>query len=598
MRLYFVREVAMSPACRKQLHFGAPASVPPVLFLLFFISVGFRSGQIAPQPHFAPSVELILHAGKIITVDKDFSVRSAIAIANERILAIGENSAILAMAGPDTRVIDLAGRTVIPGLSDDHYHMLQVAKDAYLGVNVTLASSVSEMLGEIQAKVETMPPGATVYTMSGWLPEQLKEKRPPSRAELDSVSPGNPVVVLGGHTQYLNSYALRAVGITRDTPSPPGGFIQKDLATGEPTGLLVDNAMALSRKLLPIATDEQKREALRRAMKVENSVGITSIREPTVDPADMRVYQELWKSGEMTLRVSMNLNLDPQQPASTMISQLSEWGVSTGFGDTLLRLDGIGEFGMDGGFQAALMTKPYATSSQIKTAEPFRGLQRIPTDKFDEVVEAMNRLNWRPCVHSVGDEATDKVLDAYEKANAKSSILVKRWVLEHGHYMRPDQYARIKKLGVVISTQFHPFMAAQTMVENWGSERASRAMPVREWLDADLRVGGGSDWTLLPANPFWIISFFVTRESRLWGLIGPQERISRREALEMLTMNNAYITFEENIKGSIEPGKLADLVVLSDDILTVPDEKIKEITPVLTILGGQIVYSNGSINVR
>lgn len=566
------------------------APFPCLLMLLG--SSGPRSAPRASDPRQAFAAQLILHNGKIITVDKEFSIRQAVAVAEGKILAVGDDPAILALSGPGTSVIDLDGKTVIPGLEDDHFHMLKVATDAYLGVNITLTSSVSEMLDGIRAKVKISAPGATVYTMSGWLPEQLKEKRPPSRAELDSVSPDNPVVVQGGHTEYLNSYALRVLGITRDTPSPPGGFIQKDPATGEPTGLLVDNAMSLSRKLFPVATEEQKREALRRGMKAENSVGITSIREPTLNPADMRLYQELWRASEITLRVSMNLNLDPEQSASAMIGQLHEWGVSTGFGDPLLRLDGIGEFGIDGGFQAALMTQDYPASSQVQTKEPFRGLQRIPTDKFDEVVEAMNRLNWRPCVHSVGDRATDILLDAYEKANAQSSISGKRWVIEHGHYTRPDQYARIKKLGIVISTQFHPYMAAQTMVENWGKERASRAMAIREWLDAGLKVGGGSDWTLLPANPFWMISFFVTRDTRLWGVLGAKERISRKEALQMMTINNAYLTFEENIKGSIEPGKLADFVVLSDDLLTAPEEEIKNITPLLTILGGRVVYSS------
>jgi predicted amidohydrolase YtcJ len=579
---------------------GIPLLVSTSILLVLVLagSVGLRPAQMASNPHHTLSAQLILYNGKIITVDKEFSVRRAVAAAGGKILAVGDDQSILALSGPGTRIIDLGGKTVIPGLEDDHFHMLQVATDAYLGVNKTLASSVSEMLDGIRAKVKTAPPGATVYTMSGWLPEQLKEKRPPSRAELDSVSPDNPVVVKGGHTEYLNSYALRVLGITRDTPSPPGGFVQKDPSTGEPTGLLVDNAISLSRKLLPEATEQQKREALRRAMREENSVGITSIREPTLTPADMRVYQELWKAGEMTLRVSMNLNLDPEQSASTIIGQLSEWGVSTGFGDPFLRLDGIGEFGIDGGFQAALMTQPYPASSQVRTAEPFRGLQRIPTDRFDEVVEAMNGLNWRPCVHSVGDRATDILLDAYEKANAQSSIIEKRWVIEHGHYMRPDQFARIKKLGIVISTQFHPYMAAQTMVENWGKERANRAMAIREWLDAGLKVGGGSDWTLLPANPFWMISFFVTRDTRLWGVLGPEEKISRREALELMTINNAYITFEEGIKGSIEPGKLADIVVLSDDLFSVPDAKIKDIRPLLTIVGGRIVYRDENSDLR
>lgn len=356
--------------------------------------------------------------------------------------------------------------------------------------------------------------------------------------------------------------------------------------------MLVDNAMALAQKLMPIPTHEQKLKALRQIQKKENAVGITGVREPGITPEDMRVYDELWSRGELTLRVSMNLSLDHQKPLSSLIDQLSQWGVSTGFGDEMLRIDGIGEFGIDGGFEAALMSEPYAPSGNVPSTEPFYGLQLIPTDKFTEMMMAMNRLNWRGSIHAVGDKGIDVVLDAFEKANQERPISRKRWVLEHGHYTRPDQFDRIKKLGVVMSTQFHPYMAASSMIQNWGEERASKAMRIRDWLDAGLKVGGGSDWSLVPANPFWIMYSFVTRDTRLWGILGPDQRITREEALRLMTINNAFITFEENIKGSIEPGKLADLVILSDDILTVPSERIKSIRPLMTLLGGKVVYAS------
>ena len=325
-----------------------------------------------------------------------------------------------------------------------------------------------------------------------------------------------------------------------------------------------------------------------------NRAGITSVREPGISAADMRVYQELRDNGELTVRVSMNYSLDPFKPAEQLIKQLETWGVSTGFGDSMVRLDGIGEFGIDGGFEGALMSKPYVHAPGNEDPKEYFGLQRIPTEKFEQVLQAMSRLGWRACIHIVGDRALDVALDAYEKANRVKPIAPKRWVIEHAHYTRPDQFKRIKDLGLVISTQFHPYMAAQNMIYYWGEERASKTMRMRDWLDAGLIVGGGSDWSLLPANPFWIIYFWVTRDTRLGGIIGPDQRISREEALRVMTINNAYITFEENIKGSLEPGKLADLVVLSDDILTVPDHQIKEITPLLTLLGGKVVHETSA----
>ncbi len=536
--------------------------------------------------------DLILHNGKIVTVDAEFSVKQALAVSGDKILCVGDNSSILELATPSTRVIDLKGKTVIPGLIDDHYHMLSKAVDEYLGVDVTLVSSIAEMLHAIRAKVKVVPAGKTVYTTSGWLPEQLKEHRPPSRYELDSVSPVNPVVVQGGHTMYLNSIALRMAGINRGTPSSAGGLVEKDPITGEPTGLLVDNAMSLADKLIPQPSTQQKLEAIKLAQRQENAVGITSIREPGISPSDMRAYQELWRSNALTVRVSMGLDLNADLPTSMLIKQLRGWGVTTGFGDSMLRLDGIGEFGIDGGFEAALMTEPYESSSRVRSKFPYFGLQLIPTQKFREVMLAINTLGWRGCIHSVGDKATDLVLDAYEETSRAKSIGSSRWVLEHGLYMRPDQMVRARKLGLVISAQFHPYMAAPTIIANWGRERAERAAPMREWLDTGLPVGGGSDWSVVPANPFWMIYFFVARETRLWGVLGAGEKISRQEALRVMTINNAYLTFEEHRKGSIEAGKLADIVVISDDILSIPENKILEIHPLLTVLGGAAVYQS------
>ena len=543
----------------------------------------------------AQAPELILRNGKIVTVDGNSRIAQALAIAGGRITAVGDSASISKLADPHTRVVDLRGRTVIPGLIDDHYHMLSKAVDQYLGVEVALVGSIDEMLAAIRAKVDTTAPGVWVFTTSGWLPEQLQENRLPTRWDLDKVSPRNPVVVNGGHTYYLNSLGLKLAGITKNTPSPSGGIIEKDHKTGEPTGLLIDNAVGLVNKLLPNCWEcpgrikhEQKIEALRIAMRKENSVGITSVREPGIIPEDMRVYEELWNRGEMTLRVSMNLSLDPQKQPSVLAQQLGEWGVSTGFGNEFLRLDGIGEFGIDGGFEGALMTKPYAATAGRE--EGYHGLQRIPTGNFDQAMLVFNRLNWRACPHVVGDQGIDLVLDAFERANQDKPIARKRWLLEHCHYMRPDQIDRVRRLGLAISTQFHPYMAAATMIRHWGRERAEQSMRVRDWLRAGIRVGGGSDWSLVPANPFWMIYFWVTRDTRLWGVLGSDQRIGREDALRLMTVNNAWLTFEEKTKGSIEPGKLADLVILSDDILTVPESRIKDIKPVATLVGGKLVY--------
>jgi predicted amidohydrolase YtcJ len=537
--------------------------------------------------------DLILNHGKIITVDGQFHIATALAIRGDRILDVGSDEALAGLAGPQTRVVDLKGHAVIPGLIDDHHHFLTKAVDAYQGVDIALSPSIRDVVGRIKEKIAHMPPGQLLYTSSGWLPAQFTEKRTPTKADLDPVSPNNPVIVQGGHSIYLNSYALRKLGITKDTVSPAGGVIDKDAKTDEPTGRLTENAAQLARSMpRGVATDEQVLDALRAGQKKMNAAGITSLREPGVSAHNMRIFQELHDRGEMTLRVSMNYDLDPSKSAEELIKELETWGVSTGFGDSLLRLDGIGEFGIDGGFEGALMTEHYAHPPGDAVPEQYFGLQRIPTDKFEKVIIAMNRLNWRASIHTAGDRALDIVLDAYEKANREKPISRKRWSLEHLLYTRPDQFKRIRDLGLVVSTQFHGYMAAADMVAFWGPERAAKATRMRDWLDAGLKVGGGSDWSLLPANPFWMIYFWVTRDSRLSGVLGPDQRLTREEALRVMTINNAYITMEEGIKGSLEPGKLADLVVLSADVMTVPENQIRDITPLLTMVGGKVVYQS------
>lgn len=545
----------------------------------------------AAEPAGGVSADLILRNGKIVTVNEAFDIASAIAIREDRILGVGSDDAMLALAGPGTRVVDLQGHTVIPGLIDGHHHFLSKSVDAYLGVDIALAKSIEEVKQKIKEKVAVTPPGELVYTTSGWLPAQFKENRPPTAADLDPVSPDNPVVVQGGHSVYLNSYALREAGITKDTPSPEGGSIEKNPKTGLPTGRLMENATHLARKWpLGVATPQQKLEALREGQRKMNAAGITGLREPGISADDMRVFQRLHDSGDMSIRVSMNYSLDPSLTAQQLIEQLQTWGVSTGFGDNMLRLDGIGEFGIDGGFEAALMSEHYANPPGHEKADSYFGLQRIATDKFEQVIVAMSRLDWRASIHTAGDKALDIVLDAYEKANKEQPLARKRWTLEHLLYTRPDQYQRIKDLGLVVSVQFHGYMAGQDMINFWGKERGAKSTPVRDWMDAGLVVGGGSDWSLLPADPFWMMYYFVTRDTRLWGVMGPEQRVTREEALRMMTINNAYITMEEHIKGSLEPGKLADLVVLSGDYLTVPEKQIRELKALVTLLGGRTVY--------
>ena len=451
--------------------------------------------------------DAVYYDAKVITVDKNFTTSQAFAVLGEKFIAVGSNRAMLALAGSRTKKVDLHGRAVIPGLIDDHYHYLSNAGNDFRDVSLVRAKSLDEFLEIIKRRADEMSPGAVMTTQSGWLPDQFNG-RLPNKEDLDKAAPRNPLFVRGGHTMYLNSAALKLAGIDRNTPNPPGGVIGKDTKSGDVTGELIDNAAGLANKFMPRATEQDKVDGLRKAQKLLNSVGLTSVRDPGVDPADIRIYQQFWDRDELTVRVSTNLSLPSNPPAKDILAKLSEWGVHTRFGDTKLRLDGIGEFGMDGGFQAALMREPYQDSPDVGPHEgPFFGLQRIPTDKFTEVIRGMNKLGWRACVHAVGDKAIDIVLDAYEKANQDSSIVDKRWTIEHGMVVRPDQMERIKKLGVIVSSQYHTYMASRTMIQDWGAKRGGQANQTRELLDAGIHVGVGTDWTLMPPNPFEVPIF-------------------------------------------------------------------------------------------
>lgn len=544
----------------------------------------------AAEPKVGIFPDAIYYNGKVITVDKAFSTVQAFAVLREQIVAVGSDRQILPLAGPDTLKVDLQHHTVVPGLSDDHYHYLSNASNDFREISLVRATSFAEFLAAIKERADASPPGQVLATQSGWLPDQF-DGRLPNKDDLDKAAPNNPILVRGGHTMYLNSAALKMAGITAATPNPPGGVIAKDPKTGEPTGELVDNAAGLVSKFLPGESDADKLRDLKKAQAALNSVGLTSVRDPGVGPSDIRVYQALWDSGEMTVRVSTSLSLPSEPSAKQILAMLSPWGVHTRFGDHMLRLDGIGEFGMDGGFQAALMREPYASAPDVgDQGGPFYGLQRIPTDKFVEVIRGLNALGWRACIHAAGDKAVDIVLDAYEKANADHSIVGKRWTIEHGLVTDKDQFERIKKLGVIVSSQYHTYMASRTMIQDWGKERGEESDRTGDWLKAGLHTGMGTDWTLMPPNPFEVLSFLVTRKNRYGELVGPDQRITRQEALRLGTIENAYITFEENVKGSIEPGKLADFIVLDRDYMTVPDDDIKKITVLKTVVGGKVVY--------
>ena len=533
------------------------------------------SGQRAGDPP-----DAIFRNGKIATVDTAFTVAEAFAVKGDRFTAVGSNADISALAGPGTQVVDLRGRTVVPGLIDNHNHQYHVALMTQRGVDVSRVTSLKELLDRVRQAVAVTPAGRTVYTNTGWDPRELPERRPPTRKELDEVGPTHPVVVYESRSRaYLNSAALKVLGITRETPQPPRITIGKDHA-GELDGTIGGSpggVIALLAKVVPPPDLDETKAIIKKVQAQQHALGLTGIRELQLRPDVMRAYFELWRERGLTMRTSVGLELNAGEEGE-LEELLGSWGVGSGFGDEWLRLDCVAEFN-----PGDLVTQP---DGRVE------GELRLPQEKFREAILVMNRHGWRPAIHVNGDKTLDLVLDAYEMADRERSIRDRRWIVEHIPLVRPDQIDRISRLGVLVSAQFQPYAGAERMIRQWGRERAERAVPMRELLDAKLVVSGGSDWPGAPNNPFVNIYFYVTRKTQEGEVIGAAQKISRNEALRVETLANAYMTFEENLKGSIEAGKLADFVILSDDVLTVPEERILEIRPLATYVGGRRVYAS------
>ena len=556
----------------------------PILIPLLAVIVGLATACGDSGAQTAPDV--ILHNGNIVTVDAQFSYADAVAIADGRFTAVGSNEEIRALAGPQTQSIDLAGRTVVPGLADGHLH----TGGGGPGVDLSRARSLDDVLQAIAARVREHEPGEVIITNSDWHEAQLAEHRLPLRRDLDSVAPDNPIVVVrGGHEYILNSAALDRWEIDESTPEPGGGRITR-YADGSLNGELVDVAKALvTLPPRPERTLDERIEALRADYDKLHAAGLTSVRHPGASIDQYRALQTMREQGELTMRVNFLLRPTQGADASAVEVALERWGVEPDEGDERLRIGGI-KLGVDGGFEGGWMREPYA--QPFDQGGAYVGLQTMSAQDFTEITRLLNRRGWRVATHAVGDAAIDLVLDGYEAANADQSLAGKRWSLEHGFIPRADHFPRLRALEVVISAQNHLYLAGPSLVKYWGAERAAWTTPVRTYLDEQLPVAAGTDSAVVPYPPLWVIYHFVTRDSISGGVFGADQRITREEALRASTMGNAYLTFEEELKGSIEPGKLADLVVLSDDIMTGPPDRIEEMTVLMTMVGGTIVFEH------
>ncbi|MBS1819943.1 MAG: amidohydrolase [Acidobacteria bacterium] len=536
------------------------------------------SSSAAPA---GPAPDMVIVNAKVYTVDPSFSTAEAVAITAGKFSAVGKTEDIRKLAGPSTQVIDAGGRTVIPGLMDNHLHNAGGGP----GVDLSRARSLDDVLKAIGERVKTTDPGEVVVTNADWHEAQLKEQRLPYRKDLDTVAPNTAVVVVrGGHEYILNSAALKKWNITKATAQPAGGRISRD-EKGELNGELVDRAKALV--TLPPDGDRMNAEYFLAEHKKLNASGLTSIRYPGAPAAQYRILQQLQKEGKLTMRVNQLMRAQQAVTLDQMKEAIASWNVKQDEGDEWLRVGGV-KMGVDGGFEGGWMTdlyeKPYDENGT------YRGINTLKQEPYTEIVKELNRQGWRVSTHAVGDAAIDEVLAGYEAADAEKSIAGRRWTIEHGFIPRADQFPRMKKLDLAISAQNHLYLAGPSLVKMWGLKRASWVTPVRAYLEAGLPVSGGTDASVVPYPPLWVFYHFVTRDTITGGVLGEDQKISREEALKLLTINNAWLTFDEKTKGSIEVGKLADLVLLPEDLMTADAKKIEQMQVLMTVVGGKVVY--------
>ena len=523
--------------------------------------------------HNAP--ELIVVNAKVVTVDDQASIAQAFAVRDGRFLAVGDNAQIRAMAGAATRIIDAQGRTVTPGLNDGHIHMVRAGFWWKYEARLDETQSLAEILDIIKTRAQQTPRGTWILTLGGWHHSQIKERRMPTRAELDAVAPDHPVYVQAlREVGQMNSMAMKLSGISASLPLPPGVSIGKD-AAGQFDGVIRGFAgQTLAERSFPQQSFEDKVEGLRLVMRDFNAAGLTSTGETFgigVAESDYQVLYELWRRRGMSVRVGAHFPTMNFEHAQRWLDY-----PAAGFGDDMLLLNGLGE-GVLNAMGDGYIPKQFPIAPEAKAE-----LQKIVA------AGARNQVSFQ--FHATIETTMNAMLDALEAAHAQTPIDKLRINFLHAEQITPSIIARMKKLGMGVQMQNRQSLGSELMKANWG-ERANDIPPVKTVINSGLPFAGGTDGTTSSSyRPFISIGWLVSGKNWRGDLVRPTERLTREQALRAYTRGSAWFTWEENRKGAITPGMLADFIVLDRDYLTVNEDDIRFIKPVLTAVGGKVVY--------
>lgn len=550
-----------------------------VFILLIAMLTTLFPVQALAQESTADSVYL---NGNIYTVDEGFSTAEAIAIKGQYIIGIGSNDDVRKFIGTTTKVIDLGGKTVVPGLIEGHMHYPgEGQKLLQLDVFWKPKDVILEL---VKAEADRLPDGEWI-TGNGWNQEVWDVPEFPTKEDLDSVAPDNPVALKRtcGHATWVNSMALELGGITKDTPNPQGGEILKD-ENGEPTGILTDTAASAVRSLIPPFNEERQKEALLLAQDELFSYGLTTSMDAGSGLEDIQYMKDLYESGDLKIRLYTMVD------SGSSAEAYYEKGPEVGLYENRLTMNCI-KFYTDGslGARSAWMLEEYSDR-----AGHF-GNSRHTYDEFYELIKAAREHGFQVATHAIGDAANKQVVDIYEKVLKEMPLENHRYRIEHFQIATLGDIQRIADLGIVPAMQSVHATSDKNMAEDRvGSERIKGAYAWRKVLNTGNVIVNGSDANVELVNPYHGLYAAVTRSGRDGEPAGgwyPEENMTREEALRSFTIWAAYGQFEEDIKGSLEVGKLADFVVLDRDYMTVPARDIKDILPLATIVGGEIVYA-------
>ncbi len=534
--------------------------------------------------------QLVLHNGKITTLSPGKPEASAVAITDGMVSAIGSDDDILALAGAQTKKIDLNNRRVIPGLNDSHLHVIRAGLFYNLELRWDGVASVSQALKQLKEQADNTPPPQWVRVIGGWNEFQFTEGRMPTFDELDKAAPDTPVFLLHLYdSAMLNRTALRVLGFNKDTPNPPGGLIARD-AKGNPTGLLIAEPSALilysTIANAPKLSFEDQLNSTRHYMRELNRFGVTSVSDAGGGgqnyPDDYAVVKKLDDEGYLTVRVAYSLFA--QKPGEELNDYTRWLGMTKpGDGNDLLRVNGAGE------------NLVWSAADFENFLQPRPDLRPIMEHELEAVVSKLAEARWPWRIHATYDESIGRFLDIFERVHRDNPIDKLRWFIDHAETVSEKNLERIQALGGGIATQHRMAYQGEYYIRRYGVESAKRRPPLRRMLQLGLPVGAGTDGTRVASYHPWTCLWWMVTSKTVGGTVLHDEadRLSREEALRLYTHGSAWFSHEDDKKGTLEPGRFADLAVLSDDYFAVEDDAIRGLESVLTMVGGRIVHGTG-----